>query len=121
MAGAIAVTPAALDAVRLLVEQMGPVMFFQSGGCCDGSLPMCFQDGELIVGDSDVLLGRIAGCPFYIDQRQWERWKHSNLILDVAEGLPEGFSLPAPPDRHFVTRSSVMVDPGSLADHDNRA
>ena len=83
-------------------------MFFQSGGCCDGSLPMCFEDGELIIGDVDVLLGSVAGSPFFIDRRQWEVWKHTQLILDVAEGLPEGFSLPAPPDKHFVVRSRVL-------------
>ena len=62
------------------------MMFFQSGGCCDGSLPMCFDDGEFIIGDHDVLLGHVGGCPFYIDHRQFEAWKHTQLILDVGEG-----------------------------------
>jgi len=66
-------------------------MLFQSGGCCDGSLPICFDAGELIVGDHDVLLGELGGCPFYIDERQYEVWKHTQLILDVGDGEPEGF------------------------------
>ena len=74
-------TPAALAAIGDLVERRGPVMFFQSGGCCDGSLPMCFDEGELVIGDHDVLLGTVGGCPFYIDHRQYEAWKHTQLIL----------------------------------------
>ena len=83
-------------------------MLFQSGGCCDGSLPLCFDDGELVIGDRDVLLGTVGGCPFYIDGRQYEVWKHTQLILDVGEGAPEGFSLPAGQDAHFVIRSRVF-------------
>jgi uncharacterized protein (DUF779 family) len=105
--GHVVATEAALEAIRRLQGQRGAIMFFQSGGCCDGSLPMCFDDGELIVGDDDVLLGEVGGCPFYIDHRQWEAWKHMPLILDVAPGEPEGFSLGAGPDAHFVTRSEV--------------
>jgi len=89
----VVATPAALDAIARLVAERGPVMFFQSGGCCDGSLPMCFHDGEFIIGDHDVLLGEVGGCPFYMDGRQYEVWKHTQLILDVGEGAPEGFSL----------------------------
>jgi uncharacterized protein (DUF779 family) len=101
-------TSAALQAIRRLVTERGPVMFFQSGGCCDGSLPICFELGEFVLSDHDVLLGDVGGCPFYIDHRQFEAWKHTQLILDVGEGLPEGFSLPAGPDEHFVTNSRVF-------------
>jgi uncharacterized protein (DUF779 family) len=101
------VTPAALEAIAQLVSDGGPVMFFQSGGCCDGSLPMCFRVGEFIIGDRDVLLGVVGDSSFYIDHRQYEAWKATRLTLDVAEGEPEGFSLPAGPGRHFVTRSRV--------------
>jgi len=101
-------TRTALDAIDHLVDQHGPVMFFQSGGCCDGSLPMCFEDGEFVIGVHDVLLGRLGGCPFYIDGRQYELWKHTQLILDVGEGAPEGFSLPAGVDTHFVIHSKVL-------------
>ncbi len=83
-------------------------MFFQSGGCCDGSLPMCFDDGEFLIGPHDVLLGAVGGCPFYIDPRQYEVWKHTQLILDVGDGAPEGFSLPASDDQHFVIKSLVF-------------
>jgi len=106
----VTATPAALAAIMDLVGRRGPVMFFQSGGCCDGSLPMCFDDGELVIGDRDVLLGTVGGCPFYIDHRQYEVWKHTQLILDVGAGEPEGFSLPAGADRHFVISSRVFDD-----------
>ena len=100
-------TPAALEAIAQLVSDRGPVMFFQSGGCCDGSLPICFRLGEFKIGDRDVLLGTVGGCPFYIDHRQHEVWKHTWLTLDVGEGEPEGFSLPAGKDRHFIIKSRV--------------
>ena len=106
----VVATPAALEAIARLEASLGPVMFFQSGGCCDGSLPMCFADGEFVIGSHDVLLGEVGGCPFYIDVRQYEVWKHTQLILDVGIGEPEGFSLPAFDDGHFITRSRVFSD-----------
>ena len=90
-------------------------MFFQSGGCCDGSLPMCFSDGEFIVSDHDVLLGRVGASPFYIDHRQYEAWKHTQLILDVGEGDPEGFSLGAGGNKHFIIRSRVLSEGENLS------
>lgn len=105
------VTPVALDAIAHLVSDGGPIMFFQSGGCCDGSLPMCFRMGEFKIGDLDVLLGVVGGSPFYIDHRQYEVWKATRLTLDVVEGEPEGFSLAAGPGHHFVTRSRVCEVP----------
>ncbi len=101
-------TPAALVSVARLIAERGQIMFFQSGGCCDGSLPICFDRGELIISDHDVLLGTVGGCPFYIDGRQYKVWRHTQLILDVGEGSPEGFSLPAGEDKHFITRSRVL-------------
>ena len=111
----VVATPAALDAIARMVAQRGPLMLFQSGGCCDGSLPICFDAGELIVGDHDVLLGELGGCPFYIDERQYEVWKHTQLILDVGDGEPEGFSLPAGAGKHFITVSRVCSpgEPGA--------
>jgi uncharacterized protein (DUF779 family) len=102
-------TPAALEAIRRLVVERGPIMFFQSGGCCDGSLPICFDLGEFALSDHDILLGTVGGCPFYMDHRQFAAWKHTQLILDVSDGLPEGFSLPAGADGHFVTNSRLYV------------
>ena len=104
----------ALQAIDALVDEIGPVMFFQSGGCCDGSLPMCFRDGEFIIGEHDVRLGTVGGCPFYIDVRQYEVWKNTRLTLDVGEGEPEGFSLPAGPNRHFIVLSDVCSVPPPL-------
>jgi len=108
VAPGVIATPGALAAIADLVQDRGPVMFFQSGGCCDGSLPMCFAAGEFVVGDHDVLLGNVGGCPYYIDHRQYEAWKHTQLILDVGDGDPEGFSLAAGTDKHFVIRSRVF-------------
>jgi uncharacterized protein len=110
---AVVATPVALESIARLMAERGLVMFFQSGGCCDGSLPMCFGHGEFIIGDHDVLLGEVGGCPFYIDGRQYEVWKHTQLILDVGEGEPEGFSLAAAEGKHFITRSRVCA--GALA------
>ena len=109
MVARVVATPAALEAIAQLVAERGPVMFFQSGGCCDGSLPMCFADGEFVIGSHDVLLGEVGGCPFYIDARQYRVWKHTQLILDVGIGEPEGFSLAAGEDRHFIVLSKVFT------------
>jgi uncharacterized protein (DUF779 family) len=105
----VVATPAALKAIAQLIAERGPVMFFQSGGCCDGSLPMCFANGEFVIGSHDVRLGDVGGCPFYIDARQFKVWKHTQLILDVGAGEPEGFSLPAGEDQHFIIRSKVFT------------
>ncbi len=110
----VTATPAALTALARLRQRRGPVVLYQSGCCCDGSLPLCFDREDLLIGDGDVLLGRVGDCPVYIDDRQDEIWEHSQLIIDVGEGKPESFSLPADGDEHFVTRSRVF-SPGELA------
>jgi len=105
----VTATPAAQEAIeRLRTARGGPVMFVQSGGCCAGSTPMCFPEGEFVVGDSDVLLGEIDGCPFFIDARLDAAWRHASFVLDVARGGPEGFSLPAGEGLHFVVRSGTV-------------
>lgn len=91
----VTATPAAREAIRRLRAERGPVMFVQSGGCCAGSTPMCFPDGEFVVGDSDVLLGEIEGCPCYIGARLHTAWHEAPIVLDVILGAPEGFSLAA--------------------------
>ena len=109
----ITATPAAREAITALRAARGgdPVMFVQSGGCCAGSTPMCFAFGEFIVGDVDVLLGDIDGCPFYIDRRLDEAWHQDVFLLDVDEGEAEGFSLPAGDNQHFVTLSPACATP----------
>jgi len=122
----IIATPAAREAIRLLrAARGGPVMFVQSGGCCAGSTPMCFPVGEFLIGDIDVLLGEIDGCPFYIDRRLDQAWHQEQFLLDVAPGEPEDFSLsagdtftssPAPPPasrRAHPTKTSVPSPPES--------
>ena len=101
-------TEAALALIRTLVAKHGPLMFHQSGGCCDGSAPMCYPKGEFKVGASDVELGELEGCPVYIGGAQYERWRHTQLILDVVPGRGSGFSLEAPEGVRFLTRSRVF-------------
>ena len=104
----VVATDAAREAVDRITAERGPVLFFQSGGCCDGSLPICFGVGEFTIGGHDVRLGSVGGCDFYMDHRQFEVWKHTQLVLDVGAGEPEGFSIAAGPDAHFITRSRVF-------------
>lgn len=105
----VSCTPEASELIRELREQHGPLMFHQSGGCCDGSSPMCYPLGELVVGQRDVLLGEIEGCPFYIGGDQWETWKHTRLIIDVVPGRGGGFSLESPTGKRFLTRSEMCT------------
>jgi len=116
----ISVTPAASQAIaRLLADRGAPVMFVQSGGCCAGSTPMCFPAGEFLIGDNDVLLGEIEGCPFYIDAGLDRAWHQDRFILDVATGPAEGFSLPAGDDLHFIIRSPAC-ETSHRVDHELR-
>jgi uncharacterized protein len=101
-------TEAALQLIEKLKAKYGPLMFHQSGGCCDGSSPMCYPQGDLIIGDSDVLLGEIGGCPFYISAAQYEYWKHTQLIIDVVPGRGGMFSLEGPEGVRFLTRSRLF-------------
>lgn len=105
----VAATAAALAFIEELEARYGPVMFHQSGGCCDGSAPMCYPRGEFLVGDSDVLLGVIGGAPFYISAAQHEYWKHTQLLIDVVEGNGGMFSLDNGTGRRFLTRSRACA------------
>jgi uncharacterized protein (DUF779 family) len=113
-------TAAATQAIERLQAARGPVVIFQSGGCCNGSIPLCFLKDQLPTAPSDVLLGVVAGCPVYIDARQFEVVRGTQLSLDVAPGDPEGFSLPAGDHEHFVVGSRLFTegekDALSLAD-----
>lgn len=103
-------TDLAIHLTRVLREKHGPLMFHQSGGCCDGSSPMCYPRGELLVGDSDVHLGEVDGEPFYMSRSQFEYWKHTHLILDVVPGRGGMFSLDGPEGLRFLIRSRVFDD-----------
>jgi len=103
-------TDAALELIDRLKAKHGPLMFHQSGGCCDGSSPMCYPDGELLVGDGDVRLGEIGGCPFYMSAAQYEYWKHTQLTIDVVPGRGGMFSLEGPEGLRFLTRSRLFSD-----------
>ena len=104
----VAITAEAEAVLRQLEAQHGPLLFHQSGGCCDGSAPMCYPRGEFRVGQRDVLLGEIAGTPFYIGAQQFEAWQHTQLLIDVVPGRGSGFSLEAPLGVRFLTRSRVF-------------
>ncbi|MFE3033190.1 DUF779 domain-containing protein [Streptomyces canus] len=107
-------TPAAAELLRRLREAHGPLMFHQSGGCCDGSAPMCFPEGEFRTGGSDVLLAELdvpgVGEPvtFWMSRSQYEVWAHTRLIVDVVTGRGSGFSLEAPEGVRFLIRSRVV-------------
>jgi uncharacterized protein len=112
----VALTPAAVDLLRMLWERHGPLMFHQSGGCCDGSSPMCYSAGEFTTGDSDVLLGLFdlsdGGQPmpleFWMSREQFTYWSHTHLAVDVVPGRGSGFSVEAPEGKRFLIRSTLM-------------
>ena len=106
----VTATDAALALIDTLRTKHGPLMFHQSGGCCDGSAPMCYPAGEFIVGDYDRLLGHIGGVPFYISESQYEYWCHTQLIIDVVPGRGGMFSLEGPEGLRFLTRSRLFTD-----------
>ncbi|MFR9674480.1 DUF779 domain-containing protein [Streptomyces sp. TR06-5] len=107
----VRLTPAAEDLVRSLTRAHGPVMFHQSGGCCDGSAPMCYPRGEFRVGAADVLLGHVGDdAPFWMSSDQFAYWKHTFLTVDVVPGRGSGFSLEAPEGVRFLIRSRLLTD-----------
>ena len=110
----VSATAAAREELARLRERHGPLMLFQSGGCCDGSSPLCLHEGELLVGPGDLLLGDVDGVPFYIDAEQFERWNRPIFLLDVQPGTTDSFSLEASDDVHFVTRGGACVVPEPL-------
>ncbi|WP_433531577.1 DUF779 domain-containing protein [Micromonospora sp. CA-263727] len=109
----VSVTPAAAELIRSLRGQHGPLMFHQSGGCCDGSAPMCYPAGEFRTGSSDVLLaaleieGVAEPVEFWMSAAQWELWRHTRLTVDVVPGRGSGFSLEAPEGLRFLIRSTL--------------
>jgi uncharacterized protein (DUF779 family) len=110
MVDRVLATDAALDLIEKLKGIHGPLMFHQSGGCCDGSAPMCYPANEFKVGGNDVYLSEIGGCPVYMDADQFDYWKHTQITIDVVPGRGSGFSLEAPEGVRFLTRGRVFTD-----------
>jgi uncharacterized protein (DUF779 family) len=106
----VTATAAALDLIATLRDKHGPIMFFQSGGCCDGSAPMCYPVGEFNVSDSDVLLGALDGAAFFMGVEQFAYWEHTQLIIDVVAGNGGMFSLDNGTGKRFLTRSRLFTD-----------
>jgi uncharacterized protein (DUF779 family) len=106
----VKITPEAKRVINFLREEHGSLMFHQSGGCCDGSSPICFVEGELMLDDNDILLGVIHDCPFYMAKDQFEYWKHTQLTIDIVKGRGASFSLEIPMGLRFVTKSRVFTD-----------
>jgi uncharacterized protein (DUF779 family) len=107
------ITEAAAELLRTLQNRHGALMFHQSGGCCDGSSPMCYPDGEFIVGDRDILLGILdvgSGVPVWISGSQFEAWKHTQLVIDVVPGRGGGFSLETPEGMRFLSRGRAYTE-----------
>ena len=103
-------TDAAKELIGQLRQRHGPVMFFQSGGCCDGSAPMCYPAGEFNISDTDVYLGNLDGAPFYMGLEQFAYWEHTQLIIDVVAGNGGMFSLDNGTGKRFLTRSRLFSD-----------
>lgn len=106
----VVVTPAALELIEQLRASHGAILFHQSGGCCDGSSPMCYPLEEFPIGDHDICLGEIGGAPFYIGGAQFRYWRHTQLIIDVVEGQGGMFSLDNGTGRRFLTRSRIFSE-----------
>ncbi|AYN68096.1 DUF779 domain-containing protein [Euzebyella marina] len=106
----VLITDAAKKVVDKLREQHGELMFHQSGGCCDGSSPMCYTKGELMLNETDVLLGTVNDCEFYMSQDQYEYWKHTQLTVDVVTGRGSSFSLEIPMGLRFVIKSRIFKE-----------
>ncbi|MFI9276017.1 DUF779 domain-containing protein [Kitasatospora sp. NPDC052896] len=112
----VALTEAAAALLRQLADEHGPLMFHQSGGCCDGSAPMCYPAGEFRTSDADVLLGELAvpglplPVPVWMGRDQYAYWSHTHLTIDVVPGRGAGFSLEAPTGLRFLTRSRLLTE-----------
>lgn len=102
-------TTACIELIEQLKLKHGELMFHQSGGCCDGSAPMCYPLGEFKVGGQDVLIGALAGCPFYMGKAQHKLWQHTDLTIDVVKGRGASFSLEIPEGKRFIVRSELCA------------
>ncbi|MGV3613294.1 MAG: DUF779 domain-containing protein [Fluviicola sp.] len=114
MTARIEITPEAIEVINQLKARYGELMFHQSGGCCDGSQPMCFEKGDFKIGESDVCLGEIEDCEFWMSKDQFEYWKFTHLTLDVTPGRGASFSLEIPMGIRFLIKSRLFTDEESL-------
>ncbi|MCW1929366.1 DUF779 domain-containing protein [Bhargavaea beijingensis] len=105
----VTATDEAIGLIRKLQGKHGPVMFHQSGGCCAGSSPMCYPEGDLLIGSQDVLLGEIGGAKFYMNKNQYDYWKHTQVIIDVVDGRGGMFSLEGVEGKRFLSRSRAFT------------
>jgi uncharacterized protein len=108
---AVVATERAIALIETLKARFGPLMFVQSGGCCDGSSPVCLQEGDLLLGLEDLLIGEIATCPFYMDREQYERWGQPRFLIDCAPGGGDSFSIESMEGMHFIARTQSIVTP----------
>ncbi len=106
----VLITEEAKKVIDQLRAAHGPLMFHQSGGCCDGSSPMCYPEGELMLNETDVHLGDIHGCSFHMSKDQYEYWKHTQLTVNVVKGRGSSFSLEIPLGLRFVIESRLFTD-----------
>ena len=106
----VAITEKAIEVLQQLKEKHGDLIFHQSGGCCDGSSPMVFEEGDMYLDDSDILLGQLEGVNYYMNQDQFEYWKHTHLTVDITEGRGSSFSLEIPLGLRFIIRSRLLTD-----------
>ncbi|MBZ9725858.1 DUF779 domain-containing protein [Mesorhizobium sp. CO1-1-11] len=112
--GKVSATPEAEVLLAEIIADHGPVLFHRSGGCCDGSSPMCYPRSDFIIGDNDVRLGEIGDTPVYISASQYEAWKHTDLNIDVVPGRGGMFSLDNGREKRFLTRSMICtLEPGA--------
>lgn len=110
MVDKVIATPAALALIELLAAKHGPLLFHQSGGCCDNTAPNCFRQGEIGIGQAELLLGEVGGQPFYIDQHQYEFSRNTQLIIDAVDGYGATFSLEGPEGKAFINRYRLFTD-----------
>ncbi len=104
----VKITDAAKAVIDTLKKEHGELMFHQSGGCCDGSSPMCFEKGELMINETDIWLGTIHNCDFYMSADQFEYWKHTQLLVDIVKGRGASFSLEIPHGVRFIIKSRMF-------------
>lgn len=106
----VLVTDEAAKIIEQLREQHGTLIFHQSGGCCDGSAPMCLPKDDFMLDESDVWMGKISGCDFYMNRDQFEYWKHTQLTIDIVEGRGASFSAEIPLGLRFIIDSRLFKD-----------